>query len=642
MRQVYVGFTVGVLLCVSVMVQAQNWKLVWQDEFTGSGLVDSTKWSFERGFVRNHEHQWYQKDNAFRENGVLVIEGRKENFPNPDYDAQSRAWNDSRPTVEYSASSICSRGKFSFKYGRIEVRAKIPTASGAWPAIWTLGDSMQWPSCGEIDIMEYYQVKGQPTILANAAWGTNRQYTAKWNTTHHPYKRFTDRDPDWASKFHKWSMDWDSTALRIYLDDELLNETLLKDTYNGSLGEGKNPFMQPHYVLLNLALGGMNGGPIDDSAFPMRYEIDYVRVFQKSDAPKTEIKPGEIWADNEGRHINAHGGGILLHEGRYYWFGEHKSDHTSNAIVGITCYSSDDLVNWKNEGIALPVSKDNSSDIVQGCIMERPKVIYNPKTKKFVMWFHLELKDKGYEAARSAVAYSDCVTGPYHYVESLRPCAGSLPANMTKREYKQIPDSAERFKPWSKPWVEAVKAGLFIKRDMENGQMARDMTLYVDDDGTAYHIYSSEENQTLHIAELTSDYMRHTGKYVRVAPGDHNEAPAIFKRDGVYWMITSDCTGWTPNAARMFRAKSILGPWQKLPNPCVGSGVNTTFDSQSTYILPIQGKDAYIFMGDRWTPEFPSDARYIWLPIQFKNGTPFLEWTNSWSPEKIHQTKTDK
>ena len=127
-----------------------------------------------------------------------------------------------------------------------------------------------------------------------------------------------------------------------------------------------------------------------------------------------KIRSGEIWPDNQGVHVNAHGGGVLYHEGTYYWYGENKSDTTNSAMVGIMCYSSSNLVDWKNEGVALPVVKDDAnSDIVQGCIMERPKVIYNPKTKKFVMWFHLELKGKGYAAARSAVAVSDTPTGPF-------------------------------------------------------------------------------------------------------------------------------------------------------------------------------------------------------------------------------------
>jgi len=129
--------------------------------------------------------------------------------------------------------------------------------------------------------MEYYQIKGVPHILANAAWGSERRWSAVWNTQTVPFTDFTDKDPEWADKFHIWRMDWDEEAIRIYLDDELINETLLENTINGSLGNHANPFKQPHYVLLNLAIGGDNGGEPDLSAFPMKYEIDYVRVYEK-------------------------------------------------------------------------------------------------------------------------------------------------------------------------------------------------------------------------------------------------------------------------------------------------------------------------------------------------------------------------
>lgn len=168
-------------------------------------------------------------------------------------------------------------------------------------------------------------------------------------------------------------------------------------------------------------------------------------------------------------------------------------------------------------------------------------------------------------------------------------------------------------------------------RDMSGGQMARDQTIFIDDDNKAYHIYSSEDNMTIQIAELSDDYTSHTGKYARVAPSSMNEAPAIFKKDGTYWMITSGCTGWAPNEARMFMAKNIMGPWIQLPNPCVGPNSEKTFGGQSTFILKVEGrKNAYIFMADIWRPKHPSDARYIWLPIDFKDGSPVIQWRNEW------------
>ena len=207
------------------------------------------------------------------------------------------------------------------------------------------------------------------------------------------------------------------------------------------------------------------------------------------------------------------------------------------------------------------------------------------------MWFHLELKGKGYAAARSAVAVSDSPTGPFKYIRSERINPGVLPFDMNETQRAMLDTlDAEKYKEWWTPmWYEAIHKGLFVKRDLQGGQMARDMQLFVDEDGKAYHIYSSEDNLTLQIAELSDDYLTHTGKYVRMAPAGHNEAPAIFKKsDGTYWMITSGCTGWDPNEARMFSAPSIWGPWTQHPNPCRGEKSEITFGGQSTYVLPVR------------------------------------------------------
>ena len=416
----------------------------------------------------------------------------------------------------------------------------------------------------------------------------------------------------------------------MYLDDELLNEIPLSKTVNGSIGDYINPFKTPHYLLLNLAMGS-NGGEVDETSLPMRYEIDYVRVYQKQQEPYTSFHPGEIWSDTDGKHINAHGGGILYRNGTYYWYGEHKSEHTSSALVGVRVYSSTDLYNWKNEGVALPVMPEGSGhEIEKGCVIERPKVMYNEKRNKFVMWFHLELKGQGYTAAKYGVAESDTPVGPFKFLYASRSCPNKWPANMTKEEIAKAKSLKEPNRK-DKEWKQSVKDGVWVARDLETGQMARDMTLFVDDDGKAYHIYSAEENHTLHIAELTDDYLYHTDKYIRILEAGHNEAPSIFKKDGIYWMITSGCTGWTPNPARLSKATSIWGPWEALPNPCIGEGAKTTFKSQSTYILPVEGKEnSWIFMADRWRPKNPIDARYVWLPISFEDGKPALKWVDKW------------
>ncbi|MEA4935436.1 MAG: glycoside hydrolase family 43 protein [Paludibacter sp.] len=343
------------------------------------------------------------------------------------------------------------------------------------------------------------------------------------------------------------------------------------------------------------------------------------------------IEPGKVWRDNRGIHINAHGGGLLYREGIYYWYGEHKDTDSNVANVGINCYSSKDLKNWHYEGVVLPVDNDNdSSDIAAGCIIERPKVVYNSKTGKYVLWFHLELKGKGYEAARVALAVSDNPVGPFTYLRSYRPNPEIYPLNMTE-EQKQLALNTEIPEKGNPERVRAGEKGVFLCRDLAGGQMSRDMTIFVDDDLRAYHIYASEENQTLHIAELSDDYMSHTGRYVRILPGKRNEAPTIMKKDGKYYLITSGTTGWNPNAARMAVADHIFGPWTELGNPCVGKGADLTFHSQGTYIQKIPGKkDKYVFMADRWNPENPIDGRYVWLPVFFENGRPVLKWMDSW------------
>jgi hypothetical protein len=350
------------------------------------------------------------------------------------------------------------------------------------------------------------------------------------------------------------------------------------------------------------------------------------------------IKPGQVWPDNNGAHINAHGGGILIHNNTYYWFGEHKTEgkNGNKANVGVHVYSSKNLYDWKDEGIALAVvENDESHDITKGCVLERPKVIYNKSTKKFVMWFHLELKGQGYNAARTGLAIADNATGPYTFIKSLRPNAGQWPTNFTEEQKNTKYDYA--MERWSPEGREAVKKGMFVKRDFEGGQMSRDMTLFVDDDDKAYHIAASEENGTLHIRELTNDYLEFTGKYIRVFADESNEAPTLFKKDGKYYMFSSACTGWAPNPGRSAVADNILGSWTILGNPFKGSKkqTETSFHSQSTYVVPVIGKkDAFIYMGDRWTPENAIDGRYIWLPVQFdKKGNPFMNWMNEWSLE---------
>lgn len=356
-------------------------------------------------------------------------------------------------------------------------------------------------------------------------------------------------------------------------------------------------------------------------------------VFSQNDS----FVSGEIWKDTDGVHINAHGGGITFSNGVYYWYGEYKTvgRRGNTSLQGVSCYSSNDLYNWKNEGIVLKVETNPTSEITKGCVIERPKVVYNKKTGKYVMWFHLELKDQGYSAAKAAVAISDTPTGPFKFEKSFRPNKKVWPINFDDK-FKSASMGENELKSWSPEWLVEVKNGMFVRKDFEKGQMSRDMTVYVDDDKKAYLIHASEDNLTLHISELTDDYLDFTEKWTRVAPAGHNEAPAIFKKNGIYYMITSGCTGWDPNEARSFSSKSIWGPWQSIGNPCIGNDSALTFHSQSTFILAVEGKkESFIFMADRWNPNNPIDGRYVWLPIQFENQKPVIKWFDKWNLQKL-------
>lgn len=342
-------------------------------------------------------------------------------------------------------------------------------------------------------------------------------------------------------------------------------------------------------------------------------------------SPARQFVPGEIWRDTEGNPVNAHGGGVLFHDGVYYWYGENKSGRTflpdSNKswggtrvdVTGVSCYSSTNLYDWKNEGLVLkPVPTDPTHDLYPSKVVERPKVIFNGTTKQFVMWMHID--SANYAAARAGVAVSAGPTGPFKYLGSFRPNAGVWPENATAED--KVPGKSNR-----------------LARDFEKGQMARDMALFVDDDGRAYHFYSSEENPTLHVSLLTPDYLRPAGRYRRIFVGRSMEAPAVFKRNGKYYLIASGCTAWDPNPARSAVADSPWGPWQELGNPCVGQDADTTFRSQSTFVLPVPGSEpAFIFMADRWNQWDLADSRYVWLPLEFTGeGKPVLRCRERWS-----------
>jgi len=254
---------------------ADGWKLIWSDEFDKDGLPDSAKWTYEVGFVRNNEAQYYTRarlENARVEKGMLVIEGRKEKYPNAEYKAGSDKWQEKAEFAGYTAASITTQGKFGVKYGRIEIRAKLPQGLGVWPAIWMLGTNItkiDWPRCGEIDIMEFVGFEPEH-IFATLHYSKDNKHASKGN------KIVTEKPFD---DFHVYAVEWNAEKMDFYFDDRVYHTFNVDD----AVEDGYNPFRDPHYILLNLALGGSWGGKIDDSIFPQKFLIDYVRVYQQTE-----------------------------------------------------------------------------------------------------------------------------------------------------------------------------------------------------------------------------------------------------------------------------------------------------------------------------------------------------------------------
>ncbi len=236
------------------------WRLVWSDEFNEEGLPDSAKWTYEEGFVRNNEAQYYTRarsENARIEDGALVIEARKERYEE----------------AEYTSASVTTQGRASWRYGRIEVRAKLPTGRGMWPAIWMLGTNISevgWPECGEIDIME--NVGFDPNLIhANV-------HTAAFNHADGTNKGANIRVDDPHADFHVYAVEWYDDRMDFFVDDR----KYFTFTNTGG-GVDEWPFDLPHYLILNAAIGGAWGGQqgIDDAIFPQRFYIDYVRVYER-------------------------------------------------------------------------------------------------------------------------------------------------------------------------------------------------------------------------------------------------------------------------------------------------------------------------------------------------------------------------
>lgn len=341
--------------------------------------------------------------------------------------------------------------------------------------------------------------------------------------------------------------------------------------------------------LFGVALGAANARMAAQGTTNARTATQQVRTVDASGGPATPLPIAADtsidWKDTDGHFINAHGAGILSYNGTYYLFGEIKKGKTRLVpgqpwedyrvdAGGVSCYSSKDLRRWQYLGVALaPETTDTSSDLYTDRVIERPKVIFNRETGKFVMWMHIDKADYSY--ARAGVAISDRPEGPYRYMGSVRP----------------------------------------------NGQISRDMTIFGDDDGKAYLVYTSENNNTLHVTRLSEDYLSVTPAFNRILAGQRREAPAVFKQGGKYYLITSLCSGWDPNAAAYAVADDMMGNWTPMGNPCRGTDSATTFHAQSTFVLPLKGKsNIFVFMADRWNKTDLESSGYIWLPLEVQEG----------------------
>lgn len=331
---------------------------------------------------------------------------------------------------------------------------------------------------------------------------------------------------------------------------------------------------------------------------------------QKSPANQTDFHPAQIWSDTNGITINAHGGGVIFFEGIYYWYGEHKLKGKSEATFadgGIHCYSSADLTNWKDEGIVLSVDyKNEKNDLTYGCILERPKVVYNEKNKQFVAYFKLYLKGVGYETSYVGVAVAEKPAGPFRYHHKFH--GGGSP----------------------------------------NG--SGDFSMFKDENGELYHLTVRKPDKAFVIGKMDADYYHPEGEY-QVCDGIklHTEAPVVIKRKGIYHLLGSGSSGWKPNAARYYTTDNLLGTWSYQGNPCQGInsidniGIEYTYGGQSSYIIKVQEiEDAYIAMFDIWKPENPITGRYIWLPIEFKNGIMSVTWRDAWNFDVFRNDKSTK
>lgn len=303
---------------------------------------------------------------------------------------------------------------------------------------------------------------------------------------------------------------------------------------------------------------------------------------------RTTIYPGEIWPDGDGNHIQAHGGGINKFGNTYYWYGEQRRKGLDTNYRYVSCYTSKDLVNWKFEGNAIKLSKPDSVLEDRGWVLERPKVFYNKKTKKYVMYMHIDGRIRhsnsgGYGYARVGVATSKKPTGPFAFVKTFRPL----------------------------------------------GKESRDIGQFIDDDGSAYLIFESRPSRGFYIASLTEDYLdvEREVSFIQ-AP---LEGGAIVHYRGLYYVVGSALTGWKPNPNKYATATSLSGPWSEFKD--IAPPQTNTYNSQSTMLIKVEGTKSttVIFLGDKWRPTAQWDSRYLWMPVQIGDGRLWLPDPKPWT-----------
>lgn len=340
----------------------------------------------------------------------------------------------------------------------------------------------------------------------------------------------------------------------------------------------------------------------------------------KAAEPLTQFQNGSLtdhvkWLDTSGNLINAHDGGIIYAEGKYHWYGMAVRPMSvkkggQKTTLGVVMYSSSDLYNWAYEGVILECSTDPKSPLYGPMRFERPKIIYNERTKTYVLWCHYVQYPGDHTAkpggGEAGVASCNTVNGKYRFHRTVRP--------------------------------------------MDDRGIVRDCTLFQDDDGSAYFIYDRDPDdgtpapdygRVLHIVKLSDDYLTPTTTDYKIEAAARREAAVMIKRNGYYFLITSGLTSWRFNPAKYFRAKNIFGPYTDMGDPCAGELTETTFNTQGTQAFTIQGKpDEFVFLCERHNQAVMTDSSFIFLPVRFPTPStlelrylPEWKW-ESWPDQK--------